>query len=135
MTSGSVRPSLADCPVMAFVAAANLGTAEAFYVGVLGLRLVQRTDFGLELHSAATTLRVARTDSPHRATGTVAGWIVPDVAAAVDGLSARGIVFLRYDGMDQDPRGVWTSPAGARVAWFADPDRNVLSLTEPGPPR
>jgi catechol 2,3-dioxygenase-like lactoylglutathione lyase family enzyme len=116
--------------VMAFVPAADLGAAEVFYVQVLRLRLVERSEFALVLDCAGTTLRVARTQGAPLVPYTVAGWLVPDVLAAVDDLAARGVKFSRYDGMDQDDRGVWTSPSGARIAWFEDPDRNVLSLTE-----
>jgi catechol 2,3-dioxygenase-like lactoylglutathione lyase family enzyme len=130
MASGDGPPTLADCPVMAFVPAADLGAAEVFYVQVLRLRLVERSEFALVLDCAGTTLRVARTQGAPRVPYTVAGWLVPDVLAAVDDLAARGVTFSRYDGMDQDDRGVWTSPSGARIAWFEDPDRNVLSLTE-----
>jgi catechol 2,3-dioxygenase-like lactoylglutathione lyase family enzyme len=42
----------------------------------------------------------------------------------------KGVAFLRYDGMDQDEGGVWTTPDGDQVAWFADPGGNVLSLTQ-----
>ena len=52
-----------------------------------------------------------------------------DIAATVRGLTERGVVFLRYDGMDQDESGVWTTPGGDKIAWFTDPDGNVLSLT------
>jgi hypothetical protein len=48
----------------------------------------------------------------------------------VDGLSARGVTFERYEGMDQDERAIWRAPSGARVAWFKDPDGNVLSVTQ-----
>jgi hypothetical protein len=48
----------------------------------------------------------------------------------VDGLAARGIVFQRYDTMSQDDRGIWTAPSGAKIAWFPDPDENILSLTQ-----
>ena len=61
---------------------------------------------------------------------TVLGWRASDIAATVRGLTARGVAFLRYDGMDQDEDGVWTTPAGDKIAWFADPDGNVLSLTQ-----
>jgi predicted enzyme related to lactoylglutathione lyase len=44
-------------------------------------------------------------------------------------LQEKGISFLRYEGMGQDDPGVWPAPGGARVAWFEDPDGNVLSLT------
>jgi hypothetical protein len=62
--------------------------------------------------------------------GTVLGWRVPDIHAAVQALSGRQVSFERYDGMAQDALGVWLAPGGAKVAWFKDPDGNTLSLTE-----
>ena len=59
------------------------------------------------------------------------GWQVSDIEATVDDLVARGVTFTRYDGMDQDDRGVWTAPGGDRIGWFTDPDGNVLSLQQP----
>ena len=53
-----------------------------------------------------------------------------DINAAVRELSHKGVVFERYTGMPQDDVGVWTTPDGAKVAWFKDPDGNVLSLTQ-----
>jgi catechol 2,3-dioxygenase-like lactoylglutathione lyase family enzyme len=64
------------------------------------------------------------------ARGTVLGWQVPDIAAAVRDLEAAGVRFERYDFVKQDELGVWTTPTGARVAWFKDPDGNILSLSE-----
>jgi phosphoribosylformylglycinamidine (FGAM) synthase-like amidotransferase family enzyme len=61
---------------------------------------------------------------------TVLGWRVSAISETVADLESRGVVFTRYDGMDQDAQGVWTSPNGDRIAWFTDPDGNVLSLTE-----
>ena len=61
---------------------------------------------------------------------TVLGWRVADIEAVVRDLSARGVAFSRFDGMDQDDNGIWTSPGGAKVAWFTDPDGNLLSLTQ-----
>lgn len=60
---------------------------------------------------------------------TIAGWKVPDIGAAVEGLVARGVTFARSEGMEQDERGPWTTPGGECVAWFTDPDGNTLSLT------
>jgi predicted enzyme related to lactoylglutathione lyase len=59
---------------------------------------------------------------------TIVGWEVEDVAAQVEELAARGVEFVRYPGLDQDDRGVWTAPGGARIAWFRDPEGNTLSL-------
>ena len=55
---------------------------------------------------------------------------VTDISATIRDLIAKGVVFLRYDGMDQDEDGIWTTPGGDKVAWFADPDENILSLTQ-----
>jgi hypothetical protein len=65
-----------------------------------------------------------------RAGCTVLGWRVTNIAAAIRGLVAKGVVFLRYDGMDQDEDGARTTPGGEKVARFADPDGNILSLTQ-----
>jgi predicted enzyme related to lactoylglutathione lyase len=61
---------------------------------------------------------------------TVLGWTVDDIADAISALGERGVRFERYDGMEQSEDGVWTSPGGARIAWFKDPDGNTLSLTQ-----
>ena len=61
---------------------------------------------------------------------TALGWEVPDIGRAVEQLGAAGVVFARFAGLDQDERGIWRSPSGARVAWFKDPDGNTLSLTQ-----
>ncbi len=60
---------------------------------------------------------------------TVIGWSVPDIGTTVAALAGLGISCNRYEGMDQDDDGIWTSPTGDRVAWFPDPDGNTLSLT------
>jgi hypothetical protein len=59
----------------------------------------------------------------------VLGWRVADVNVAAAELIERGVEPLRYENREQDALGIWTSPSGARVLWFADPDGNVLSLT------
>lgn len=57
-------------------------------------------------------------------------WEVDTIEAKVQELATRGVVFVRFEGMPQDENGLWTSPAGARVAWFKAPDGNNLSLTQ-----
>ena len=116
--------------VIAFVGSADLDRARAFYEQTLGLRVVEHHDFACVFDANGTMLRVTAVAEAARAGYTVLGWRVPDIAAAVRDLTARDVTFLRYDGMDQDEGGVWTTPGGDQVAWFADPDGNVLSLTE-----
>ena len=121
---------LQSSAIIAFAASADLRQARAFYEQVLGLRLVEQNDFTCVFDANGTMLRVTAVAEVARPGYTVLGWRVSDIAATVRGLTARGIAFLRYDGMGQDESGVWTTPGGDKVAWFADPDGNVLSLTQ-----
>lgn len=75
-------------------------------------------------------LRVTAVSEVSRASYTVLGWRVTDIEATVQDLTAKGVAFKTYDGMDQDETGIWTTPGGDKVAWFADPDGNTLSLTQ-----
>jgi hypothetical protein len=99
---------------------------------VLGLRLVaDEKPFALVFDANRTMLRVTTVPELKPDTFTVLGWDVADIEGTVDRLTSAGIVFNRYKGVnDGDSRGIWNSPSGARVAWFTDPDGNVLSVTE-----
>ena len=118
--------------VIAFAPTTDPEKARAFYEGVLGLRLVaDQKPFALEFDANGTMLRVTTVQELEAQPFTILGWRVANIDATVDSLVAAGVVFVRFPGMnDTDPRGIWNSPAGARVAWFKDPDGNVLSVTE-----
>lgn len=121
---------LGSAKVVAFVPTRDAAKARAFYEGVLGLRFVSEDAFALVFDCAGTMLRVVNVRDFQPLPFTVLGWDVPHAEEAARGLQARGVAFQRYEGMAQDALGIWTSPAGARVAWFQDPDGNVLSITE-----
>ena len=76
------------------------------------------------------TLRITKVDTLRPQPFTVFGWLVTDVRAVIRQLRDREIAMIRYDGMNQDDDGVWTTPNGDLIAWFNDPDANVLSLTQ-----
>ena len=114
---------------MAFVPARDLDRAEAFYVGRLGLTRVSRDEFALAV-KGDVPIRVTRVAELEPQPFTVLGWQVEDIDAVVARLAQAGVEFRRYPGMDQNPAGIWRAPSGARVAWFEDPDGNVLSLSE-----
>jgi catechol 2,3-dioxygenase-like lactoylglutathione lyase family enzyme len=116
--------------LVAFAAATDLQRARAFYEQVLGLSVTSQNDFACVLDANGTMLRITAVPEVRQAGYTVLGWRVTDISAVVRDLTARGVVFLRYDGMDQDGDGVWTAPGGDKVAWFPDPDGNTLSLTQ-----
>ena len=113
------------------VATANAEAARQFYESVLGLALLEDTPFALVFDSNGTTLRIQKVQQLTRAPYTALGWAVRDIRSIVRALAAKGVAFQRYDGLGQDPLGIWRSPNGALVAWFRDPDGNTLSITEP----
>jgi hypothetical protein len=75
-------------------------------------------------------LRLQKVQSLAPAAHTTLGWRVSDIRSMVTALIQRRVGFERYPALSQDDLGIWLSPAGAKVAWFKDPDGNVLSLTE-----
>jgi catechol 2,3-dioxygenase-like lactoylglutathione lyase family enzyme len=123
---------LRHAELVAFIPTTNPKKARTFYETTLGLRFVSDDQFAVVFDSSGVTIRIANVSGvPHKpAPFTILGWTVPDIAGAIRTLGNRGVLFERYDGMKQDSLGVWTSPSGARIAWFRDPDRNVLSITE-----
>jgi len=128
MASESV---LGGSKLVAFAPTTDPTKARAFYEGILGLHLVaHEKPFALVFDANGTMLRVTTVHELKPQQFTILGWQVADIEATVDRLAAAGVDFNRYKGMnDTDPRGIWNSPSGARVAWFKDPDGNVLSVT------
>lgn len=126
---------LADLDPIAFVPVTDLDRARAFYEGVLGLTVTHADSYALVLGHGTRTVRVAAVGQLTPQPFTILGWDAPDVVTAVQALMAKAIAFLRFDGLEQDDLGIWTAPSGARVAWFNDPDGNVLSVSShPGLP-
>jgi catechol 2,3-dioxygenase-like lactoylglutathione lyase family enzyme len=120
---------LANSPIVAFVATTDPSRAKAFYRDVLGLLLISEDDYALVFDAHGTMLRVAIVSEIVLAPYTVLGWQVDDIDAAARGLAAKGVKFKRYAWMEQDDLGVWSAPSGAKVAWFKDPDGNLLSVS------
>jgi catechol 2,3-dioxygenase-like lactoylglutathione lyase family enzyme len=122
---------LASATLVAFAATTDLERSHAFYGGVLGLHRVEASTFANAYDCGGTPLRVTLVESLQPDPFTVLGWRVDDLRATVSALRAAGIELLRYPAMDQDSDGAWTSPSGARIAWFRDPDGNTLSISQP----
>jgi catechol 2,3-dioxygenase-like lactoylglutathione lyase family enzyme len=120
---------LGDQELMAFVATAKPAEALVFYRDVLGLSLIYEDAFALVFKTPNATLRVQKTEHHQPLPYTALGWKVGDIAAAVARLVAHRVQPQRYPGLNQNDAGVWASPSGAKIAWFKDPDGNVLSLT------
>jgi catechol 2,3-dioxygenase-like lactoylglutathione lyase family enzyme len=123
---------LGSSDIVAFAAATDLDRARSFYEGKLGLRVVRQNQFVCVFDANGTRLMVTAVPEVASPGYTVLGWRVADIKQVMEGLTEAGIEFARYDGMDQDASGVWTTPGGDKIAWFSDPDGNNLSLTEFG---
>ena len=118
--------------VIGFIPTKNFKRARAFYEKKLGLKFAGQDAFALVLEAGGTMVRVVKVDDFQPAPYTILGWKVAAIAEEAATLKMRGIVFERYPGMEQDDLGVWHAPEGARVAWFKDPDGNLLSLSQHG---
>jgi predicted enzyme related to lactoylglutathione lyase len=116
--------------VICFAATLNPARSKQFYENALGLSLISDGPFALIFDANGTMLRVQKVSDLAPAQHTILGWEVDDIQAVAQRLVERGVHFEHYEGLQQDPLGVWTTPDGSRVAWFKDPDGNTLSLTE-----
>ena len=122
---------LGKCNIIGFVTIVDVSRAKDFYRDTLGLRLVtEEPPFALVFDANGIMLRLGMAKELPPAHGTVLGWQVPEITATVKNLGRAGVHFERYEGMDQNELGIWISPSGAKVAWFKDPDGNILSVTE-----
>ena len=121
---------LAASDVIAFAPTKDLAKARSFYETTLGLPVVDENAYACVFDACGTMLRVTAVAEVAQPGYTVLGWRVTNISETAARLESRGVVFARYDGMEQDAQGVWTTPSGDRIAWFTDPDGNVLSLTQ-----
>jgi catechol 2,3-dioxygenase-like lactoylglutathione lyase family enzyme len=117
--------------IIGFVSIVDVERAKEFYRDTLGLRLLsEEPPFALVFESNGIMLRLGMAKQLTPAPGTVLGWEIPDITATVKELTAAGVQFERYPQMKQDELGIWTTPTDAKVAWFKDPDGNLLSVSE-----
>ena len=122
---------LSESDVVAFIATDDLVASRSFYRDSLGLHLVvDESPIACVFACSGTTLRVTAVSEVVAVSYAVLGWRVSDIELVIDDLVGRDVRFLRFDGMAQDERDIWTSPSGDCVAWFSDPAGNTLSVTE-----
>jgi len=119
---------LASGKLIGFVPTKDSKKSREFYEGKLGFRFVSDDQFALVMQAGKSTIRIAKVKDFTPAQYTVMGWEVKDVEAMVKSLNKRGVKFEKYPFVEDRKLGIWTAPSGAKVAWFKDPDGNVLSL-------
>lgn len=121
-----------DTPTFSSFAVDDVAAARAFYGETLGLRteaLGEADMFSLHLAGDRRIVVYGKPDFAP-ATYTVLNFEVPDVEAAVDELTARGVTMERYEGFDQDDKGI-ARGRGPDIAWFRDPAGNILAVLTP----
>ena len=121
---------LTKAKLTTFLATTDAKRTRTFYQKVLGLRAVAEDEFALVFSTGGIDLRMQKVEhfTPHPFTAL--GWQVPDIGGAVRQLSTRGVHPERYPFLEQDEDGIWLAPGGTRVAWFKDPDGQLLSLSQ-----
>ena len=121
---------LAANKVIGFVPTQDSAKARESYEGKLGFQFVSDDPFALVMRSGETMIRVSKAKDFTPAPYTILGWEVKDIEAVVRWLTSRGVVFEKIRSCKIRNLGIWTAPSGDKVAWFKDPDGNVLSVSQ-----
>jgi catechol 2,3-dioxygenase-like lactoylglutathione lyase family enzyme len=121
---------LGSLNIVAFVPTKDSGKAKAFYEGVLGLRFIKDDGFAMVLDANGIMVRIVNVQEFAPMPFTILGWQVTEIENVVRGLKAKGVHFEIFGFLKQDELGVWAAPSGDKVAWFKDPDGNVLSVSQ-----
>jgi catechol 2,3-dioxygenase-like lactoylglutathione lyase family enzyme len=116
--------------IVAFVPITDSARAREFYEGKLGLRFVKDDGFATIFDANGIMLRAVKMKAVRPSHFTILGWEVKPIEQAVTSLRERGVHFEIFGFFKQDELGIWTAPTGDKVAWFKDPDGNVLSISE-----
>jgi catechol 2,3-dioxygenase-like lactoylglutathione lyase family enzyme len=121
---------LASSTLQTIVLTSRIAEAEKFYSGVLGLPLNGKSHGALIYDVGGSDLRVSPVPETQPSAHTVLGFAVPNLRAIVELLKQRGVSLERFAGLTHDSTGILTTPEGAKVAWFRDPDGNLLSAVQ-----
>jgi catechol 2,3-dioxygenase-like lactoylglutathione lyase family enzyme len=120
---------LASSRMVGFVPTKDAIKARAFYEGKLGFEFLSDDMFALVVQAGESKIRIAKGAEFSPMHYTILGWEVSNIDAVVDWLTKRGVTFEKYPFV-KDERGIWTAPNGDKVAWFKDPDGNVLGISQ-----
>lgn len=115
--------------MIGFLTTTDYEKARAFYEGKLGFEFISLDQFALALRAGENMIRISKSEAFKPAQGTVLGWQADDLKAVVLWLKSRGVDTEKYPFVEDKELGIWSSPSGDQVAWFKDPDGNVLSIS------
>lgn len=120
---------LSSGKMVGFIVTTDYEKARAFYEGKLGFDFISLDQFAMVVRAGEHKIRIAKVPDFKPFQGTVLGWEVDDVKTVVLWLQDRGVATEKYPFVADKELGIWTAPSGDQVAWFKDPDGNVLSVS------
>jgi len=116
--------------MVGFLLTKDYDKARGFFEKTLGFEFVSSDQFALVMKIGGHMIRIVKIPTFTPLQSTVLGWEVADIETMVAALTKRGVVFEKYPFVQDKERGIWTTPDGSKVAWFKDPDGNVLSVSQ-----
>jgi catechol 2,3-dioxygenase-like lactoylglutathione lyase family enzyme len=121
---------LASAKIVGFVPTRDYDKARAFYENQLGFEFVSLDQYALVMHAGGHTIRITKVPNFAPLQGTILGWEVQDIKAVATWLREKGVELEKYPFVQDREWGIWTTPSGDKVAWFKDPDGNILSISQ-----
>jgi catechol 2,3-dioxygenase-like lactoylglutathione lyase family enzyme len=121
---------LASSKIIGFVPTKDSVKARGFYEGILQFEFVSDDMFALVMKAGETMLRIGKVQDFTPAPYTVLGWEVSNIEEVAKWLQKRGVTLEKFPFVQDKELGIWTTPNGDKVAWFRDPDGNVLSVSQ-----
>ena len=121
---------LASSKIIGFVPTKDSVKARGFYEGILQFQFVSDDMFALVMRAGETMLRIGKVQDFTPAPYTVLGWEVSNIEEVAKWLQKRGVTLEKFPFVQDKELGIWTTPNGDKVAWFKDPDGNVLSVSQ-----
>jgi catechol 2,3-dioxygenase-like lactoylglutathione lyase family enzyme len=121
---------LGSAKIVGFVPTSDYDKARAFYEGKLEFEFVSIDQYALVMSVGGHRIRIAKIPNFAPLQGTILGWEVTDIEAVVTWLRDRGVALEKYPFVQDRELGIWTTPTDDKVAWFKDPDGNILSVVQ-----
>jgi catechol 2,3-dioxygenase-like lactoylglutathione lyase family enzyme len=121
---------LASGKLVGFIPTRDYDKARAFYEGKLGWEFLSLDQYALVMSIGGHRIRIAKVPDFTPLQGTILGWEVENIAAVAAWLGRKGVVLEKYPFVQDRELGIWTAPSGDKVAWFKDPDGNILSVSQ-----
>ena len=121
---------LAEGKMVGFVPTKDYEKSRAFYTGKLGFDFISLDQYALVMSVGGHKIRIAKVPNFTPLQGTILGWEVQDIQGVAIWLRERGVTLEKYPFVQDRDLGIWTTPSGDKVAWFKDPDGNILSIAQ-----